>query len=95
MFQTVAMQACYFAIRPMVSYRALELGGSTRDLGIIAGAFGLASLLIALAPKAMAFLSLNFAWWAMPINQSTDSVVQQFAIFCNLKSTIQTPPRFY
>jgi MFS family permease len=48
MFQTVAMQACYFAIRPMVSYRALELGGSTRDLGIIAGAFGLASLVIAL-----------------------------------------------
>jgi MFS family permease len=48
MFQTVAMQACYFAIRPMVSYRALELGGTTGDLGIIAGAFGLASLVIAL-----------------------------------------------
>jgi len=48
MFQTVAMQACYFAIRPMVSYRALELGGTTGDLGIIAGAFGLASLIMAL-----------------------------------------------
>lgn len=48
MFQTVTMQACYFAIRPMVSYRALDLGASTSDLGVIAGAFGLASLITAL-----------------------------------------------
>jgi MFS family permease len=48
MGQAVLMQACYFAVRPMVSYRALGAGASTSDLGIIAAAFGVLSLLAAI-----------------------------------------------
>lgn len=35
------------ALRPMVSYRALELGGGALDLGILAASFGILSLLAA------------------------------------------------
>lgn len=48
MGQAVLMQACYFAVRPMVSYRALDQGASTSDLGIIAAAFGVLSLVAAI-----------------------------------------------
>jgi MFS family permease len=44
---TLLVQATLFGVRPMVSYRALELGGDPWDLGIIAASFSLLSLLIA------------------------------------------------
>jgi MFS family permease len=48
MSQAVLMQACYFAVRPMVSYRALDQGASASDLGVIAAAFGVLSLVAAI-----------------------------------------------
>jgi MFS family permease len=48
MGQAVLMQACYFSVRPMVSYRALDQGATTSQLGIIAAAFGVLSLFAAI-----------------------------------------------
>lgn len=48
MVQSVLMQASYFAVRPMVSYRALDLGATPSQLGVIAAAFGLFSLIAAI-----------------------------------------------
>lgn len=42
------MQACYFGLRPMVTYRAIDLGATTGQIGLLAGAFGGVSLLVAI-----------------------------------------------
>jgi MFS family permease len=41
---TTLAQASVFAVRPMVSYRALELGAGPFELGVVGGAFSLLSL---------------------------------------------------
>lgn len=48
MFQGIVMQASYFGLRPMVTYRAIDLGVSTGEIGLLAGAFGGLSLLVAI-----------------------------------------------
>jgi MFS family permease len=44
---TVLLQTVVYAIRPMVSYKALAVGGSAFDIGIIASAFAVLSLFVA------------------------------------------------
>lgn len=41
---TILAQTSVFAVRPMVSYRALELGAGPFELGVVGGAFSLLSL---------------------------------------------------
>lgn len=45
--QVILLHASYATIRPMVSYRALELGASASELGFVAGSFSLLPLLLA------------------------------------------------
>ena len=44
---TTLAQTSVFAVRPMVSYRALELGAGPFELGVVGGAFALLSLFFA------------------------------------------------
>ena len=44
---TLLVQATLFAVRPMVSYRALDVGADAVDLGVIAASFSALSLVIA------------------------------------------------
>lgn len=46
---TVLLQTVVYALRPMVSYRALELGASTTELGYITASFAVISLFIAVS----------------------------------------------
>ena len=43
-FVTILAQTSVFAVRPMVSYRALEIGAGPFELGVVGGAFSLLSL---------------------------------------------------
>jgi MFS family permease len=47
MFQAVCLQAAFFAVRPMVSYRVLELGAGPLALGVMAASFSLLPLILA------------------------------------------------
>jgi MFS family permease len=44
---TILFQTAVYAVRPMVSYRALDLGASAFELGLVTGGFALLSLLAA------------------------------------------------
>jgi len=44
---TLLIQTTLFAVRPMVSYRALDIGADAMDLGVIAASFSVLSLVIA------------------------------------------------
>jgi MFS family permease len=46
---TIIAHTSLFAVRPMVSYRALALGASPLQLGIVTGSFSLLSLFVALS----------------------------------------------
>jgi MFS family permease len=48
MFQGIIMQAAYFGLRPMVTYRAIELDAPISQIGLLAAAFGGLSLLVAI-----------------------------------------------
>jgi MFS family permease len=43
------MHACYSVVRPMVSYRALDMGAGSAELGALAAAFAVLPLLLAFA----------------------------------------------
>lgn len=45
---TILFQTTLFALRPMVSYRALDLGADPLELGAVTGAFSLLSLFVAI-----------------------------------------------
>lgn len=46
---TLLLQAAVYALRPMVSYRAISIGASTFQLGVIASSFAVLSLLVAVS----------------------------------------------
>lgn len=46
MSNVIFVQMCYFTVRPMASYRALEFGADGRQLGMLAAAFGLLGLIV-------------------------------------------------
>jgi MFS family permease len=48
MLQGIVMQAAYFGLRPMVTYRAMDLDASAGQIGLLAAAFGGLSLLVAI-----------------------------------------------
>jgi MFS family permease len=45
---TILFQTTLFGLRPMVSYRALDLGADPFELGVVTGGFSLLSLLVAI-----------------------------------------------
>lgn len=45
---TFLLATALFSIRPMVSYRALELGASTAEIGLLAASYGVLSFLLAI-----------------------------------------------
>ena len=47
--QAALMHACYSVVRPMVSYRALDMGAGSAELGAVAAAFAVLPLLLAFA----------------------------------------------
>lgn len=47
--QAALMHACYSVVRPMVSYRALDMGAGSAELGTLAAAFAVLPLLLAFA----------------------------------------------
>jgi len=49
LLQAVLLHAAYSVVRPMVSYRALDLGADSRDLGLLAASFVVLPLVLAFA----------------------------------------------